>query len=156
MRSLYVGMAAASVGLVLTLGAAAWAVSDSKPAGAYELTLKVLPAETFEGPQAKMAWDGGAEAVKVDGPEKPNHHLVVFVKKGKTPVEDAKVEIAYRPAGEKDAGWTRLPVARMHERGAGPKTTHYGNNVRLAPGPYEVRVTVNGGAPTEFDVRVGE
>ncbi len=40
--------------------------------------------------------------------------------------------------------WTKLPVVRMHVRGKGKKTTHFGNNVYLAPGNYEVRVKVNG------------
>jgi len=40
--------------------------------------------------------------------------------------------------------WWTLPVARMHVRGKGPATTHFGNNVKLMPGSYEVKVSVNG------------
>jgi len=76
----------------------------------------------------------------VNGAGHPNHHLVVFIKKDGKPVEDAQVAMAYRESGRKE--WRELPVARMHVAGKGAETTHYGNNVYLAPGKYEVRVTV--------------
>jgi hypothetical protein len=38
----------------------------------------------------------------------------------------------------------------MHVTGHGLATTHYGNNVRLGPGKYEARVTVNGQGPANF------
>jgi hypothetical protein len=34
--------------------------------------------------------------------------------------------------------------------GEGMNTTHYGNNVKLAPGTYEALVTVNGQGPAIF------
>lgn len=40
--------------------------------------------------------------------------------------------------------WMKLPVVRMHVRGKGAATTHFGNNVHLAPGTYDVKVKVNG------------
>jgi hypothetical protein len=35
-------------------------------------------------------------------------------------------------------------------------TTHYGNNVRLEPGSYEARVTVNGSAPATFQFSLAD
>lgn len=115
-------------------------VNEVARSGPYTFNLKVLPPETFHGAHAEMMHDSGAAAVAVNGAEHPNHHLVVFIKKAGKPVEDAQVAIAYRESGRKH--WQELPVARMHVAGKGPETTHYGNNVQLAPGKYEVRVTV--------------
>ncbi len=126
-------------------------VSETAACGPYSITLKVLPAEAFTGKDAEMVRDGGAQPVTLGSDEMPNHHLVVFVKKGSEPVEDADVTIRYHQTdGEADA-WTDLPVVRMHVAGKSLATTHYGNNVHLAPGPYEVRVTVNGSGPAVLD-----
>jgi uncharacterized protein involved in high-affinity Fe2+ transport len=38
----------------------------------------------------------------------------------------------------------------MHMAGMGAKGTHFGNNLRLSPGNYEVHVTVNGDGPVAF------
>jgi uncharacterized protein involved in high-affinity Fe2+ transport len=38
----------------------------------------------------------------------------------------------------------------MHVAGKGTDTTHYGNNLRMEPGSYEARVTVNGSAHARF------
>jgi hypothetical protein len=128
-----------------------WAqnVSETGTAGKYSLTLKVLPAESFEGPHAEMTRDAGAMANMAGGEAAPNHHLVVFVKENDKPVEEAKVTISYRQLSPEKGKWVSLPVARMHMAGKGMETTHYGNNVKLAPGSYEARVTVNG-APATF------
>lgn len=93
-----------------------------------------------------MARDSGAMAMAVSGPAHPNHHLVVFIKKNGKPLENAHVTIAYRQS--QWAHWKELPVARMHVAGKGPETTHYGNNVDLAPGKYEVRVKAEGNSAT--------
>ena len=137
--------------LCLPRSAHAQEISKEAKAGKYSVTLKVLPAESFSGPQAEMVRDGGAPANDLNGPAQPNHHLVAFVKEGDKPVENAKVSIAYRDSSSKTAKWTTLPVARMHVAGKGPETTHYGNNLKLAPGNYEVRVTVNGSGPATFE-----
>ena len=50
----------------------------------------------------------------------------------------------------KKSDWTSLPVARMHVSGKGLETTHYGNNVWLAEGKYEARVTVNNNPSAVF------
>jgi hypothetical protein len=125
-------------------------ISETEMAGPYSVTLKVLPAEAFSGPQAEMAWDAGEQADVLSGPAGPNHHLVAFVQEKGKPVEDATVSISYRQLSPKRGEWTSLPVARMHVAGKGLETTHYGNNVKLAAGSYEARVTVNGKGPATF------
>jgi hypothetical protein len=125
-------------------------VSKTATAGTYSVTLKVLPAESFRGPKAEMARDGGAEPNRLNGSAHPNHHMVAFVKENDKPVEDATVEITYRRASSMTGAWTKLPVVRMHVAGKGLETTHYGNNVGLPGGHYEVRVTVNGEGPATF------
>jgi hypothetical protein len=125
------------------------AVTETATTGPYQLTLKVLPAESFTGADAEMVRDGGATPVELGGPSTPNHHLVVFVKKDSKPVADATVTVRYRLVGE-SASWVDLPVVRMHVAGKGRETTHYGNNVHLDNGAYEAEVTVNGSQPATF------
>lgn len=146
-----------AAGLTLALGALllpavaqAKTVTRTAKAGVYSVTLKVLPAEAFTGPKAEMVRDGGAEAATVKGPERPNHHLVAFIKENGKPVEHATVDINYRDLSSKMSKWMSLPVVRMHAAGHGVASTHYGNNVRLNPGRYAVRVTVNGNRPATF------
>ena len=118
-------------------------ISQTQMAGNVSVTMKVLPAEHFKGPGAEMKWDGGANPDYISGSSKPNHHLVAFLKKDGKPVEKASVTISYRELSPKMGHWTSLPVARMHVSGKGPETTHYGNNLWLAKGKYEARVTVD-------------
>lgn len=136
--------------LILPALAQAKPISKTEKVGSYSVTLKVLPAESFKGPHAAMVRDGGARANKVNGPETPNHHMVAFVKKNGNPVEHATVDISYRDLSSKMSSWMSLPVARMHAEGHGLASTHYGNNVRLNPGRYVVRVAVNGQRPGTF------
>jgi hypothetical protein len=125
-------------------------VTKTAMAGPYSITLKVLPAESFSGPDAAMTWDSGAEAVLLNSPLHPNHHMVVFVKRDGKPVEDANVVIRYRQTKPQETNWTTLPVARMHMTGKSMATTHYGNNTTLAPGDYVADVTVDGGKAAVF------
>jgi hypothetical protein len=125
-------------------------ISRTTVAGPYTVTLKVLPAESFTGPGAEMAWVGGAKPQDEGSPARPNHHLV---ERGEKPVEDARVEIAYERRAPQ-ASWTELPVARMHVAGKGAATTHYGNNVKLEPGSYRVRVTVGGKDTATFEFTI--
>ena len=118
-------------------------ISKTQMTGNISVTMKVLPAEHFKGPGAEMKWDGGANPDFMNGTSKPNHHLVVFLKKGENPDENASVNISYRELSPKTSDWKSLPVARMHVAGKGLATTHYGNNLWLAKGEYEARVTVN-------------
>lgn len=125
-------------------------IREKGAAGPYSVTLKVLPAESFSGAKGEMVRDGGAQPNTLTRPTHPNHHLVAFVAEGGTPVENARVAISYRRLSPKAGKWTRFPVVRMHVAGQGLKTTHYGNNVRLAPGSYQAHVTVNGKGPARF------
>ncbi len=118
--------------------------------GVYSVTLKVMPAESFSGPNAEMIRDAGARPNQLDGPTQPNRHLVAFVKESGKPVKKAMVSISYRELSPKRGDWMSLPVVRMHVAGKGLETTHYGNNVKLEPGKYEARVTVNGSEPATF------
>jgi hypothetical protein len=130
---------------VLPLAASAQAsVVKTQKAGGYTITLRVLPAESFTGMNAAMVHDGGAQPVMEGGPAYPNHHMVAFIKKNGKPVEHARVTIEYR--SNPGAEWINVPVARMYAKGKGRKSTHFGNNVTLKGGSYEVRVTVNGSA----------
>jgi hypothetical protein len=124
-------------------------MSQSQQAGAYTVTLKILPPEAFHGPSAEMAWDGDAEPVELGAPANPNHHLVAFLERYGNPVERANVAIAYEKTGS-DAGWQQLPVARMHVAHKDHSTTHFGNNVKLEPGEYQARVTIDGKDSTTF------
>jgi hypothetical protein len=125
-------------------------ISKTAQAGTYSITLNVLPAESFTGPHPEMTRDGGAEPNEVGGPEHPNHHLVAFVKQNGKPVENAEVSISYCEVSQQKEAWMSLPVVRMHVTGKGLETTHYGNNVKLDPGRYAVRVTVNASQPAVF------
>lgn len=133
--------------MLLPLAAQAQTISKTAMAGAYSVTLKVLPAESFSGPHAEMVRDAGAKPNLVGGPVRPNHHMVAFVKKSGKPVETANVSIRYRELSPKAGSWMSLPVVRMHVAGKSLATTHYGNNLNLGPGSYEVRVTVDGSGP---------
>lgn len=145
-----VALACALCILLMPVATQAQKISKTAKTGAYSITLRVLPAESFKGPHADMARDGGAEPNDINGPKHPNHHLVAFVKEKGKPVEEAKVSISYREVSPREGEWMLLPVVRMHVAGKGLETTHYGNNVKLAPGKYEVRVMVNGSEPAIF------
>jgi hypothetical protein len=125
-------------------------ITETATCGAYSVTLRVLRAEPFARWPGAMVWDGGAQPVRENAPLKPNHHLVVFVRRDGKPVEDAAVVIRYRETKPREDEWATLHVARMHVAGKGPATTHYGNNVELMPGSYVVEVTVNGSVPAIF------
>ena len=148
-----------ALGTLLVPGTAhAQNISKTAQAGSYTVTLEVLPPEAFTGADAPMVKDSGAAPNTVNGPEHPNHHLVAFVKQDGKPVEDATVTISYREVASgkgnmgKSGDWTQLEVVRMHAAGKGLASTHYGNNVHLASGTYDVRVSVNGSAPASFEV----
>jgi hypothetical protein len=127
-------------------------ISQTQTAGPYTVTLKVLPAESF-GPHGEMTWDAGAKPEQKAGPAHPNHHVVAFVERDGKPVENANVEIAYEPMAP-NSSWRAVPVARMHVSGKSLATTHYGNNVKLEPGSYQARVTVNGSDAATFEFQI--
>lgn len=130
-------------------------VSRSATVGPYQVTLKVLPAESFTGKNEEMVWDGGAKPVLLNSKSHPNHHLVVFVKKDGNPVEDAAIRIHYRMSGNASAQWQTLSVVRMYVKGKGRATMHYGNNVHLAPGNYVAKVTLANEPAHLFHFHIG-
>ena len=129
-------------------------VSETVTAGVYTITLKILPAEAFTGPNATMERESGAQANAMAVPGHQIHHMVVFVTRGGKPVEHATVEIRYRRVGPRMSAWNNLPVVRMNEVGKGPETTHYGNNLTMVSGSYDVSVSVNNAPEANFRVRV--
>lgn len=151
---LFAGMFLFSLAALLAAVAPAQTISQTAKAGDSTVTLKVLPAESFSGPMVMMVRDSGAEPVALGSPANPNHHMVVFVKKNGEPVEDAEVTIRYRQVAPRMGAWTELPVVRMHMAGKDLKSTHYGNNVKLDAGSYQVRVTVDGSGPAIFRFRL--
>jgi hypothetical protein len=135
--------------LLASASAHAQPIVQTASAGPYSVTLRVLPAESFSGPGAAMVRDGGAMPNHIDGPLHPNRHIVAFIKKDGHPVEHAHVVIAWRSGA---GPWHPVSVVRMHVVGHSLATTHFGNNERLAPGHYTVRVTVDGSRPAIFHV----
>lgn len=120
-------------------------ISQTKTVGNCTVTLRVLPPESYRGPHSAMISSGGAAPYYLDSHIKPTHHMVVFLSKDGKPIENAHVMIRYRLASETgNHGWHWLAVNRMYARGAGIASTHYGNNLVLAPGKYEVCVKSNG------------
>jgi hypothetical protein len=155
-------MAACVPGILLAViaGAAAAApaadVMRAKTAGSYRVELHVLPAEPFfskadvaaKNVKEGMEIEGGAAPVAPDADSHPNHHLVVHVfdkKTGKV-ITDAAVTMSFvaLEAKGKAAGTpVEVPVVVMQAIGKGPPSTHYGNNVTMPAGRYNVTVTVN-------------
>jgi hypothetical protein len=136
-------------------------------AGPYRIVLVVLPAEPFYT-QAQVAQThvkdgmvvvGGAAPVPPDDASHPNHHLVVHLYDRATgkAVRGGHVTMTYAPASADSAATSgasvKVPIVEMQAIGKGPESTHYGNNVTLAPGSYRIAVTANG-ASTSFTVRV--
>ena len=145
------------VALSLALGvsfvpstAQAQMIDKTATAGVYSVTLKVMPAESFSGTHPEMVRDAGAKPNMLNGPVHPNRHIVAFVKENGKPVENAKVVMKYRELSPSNGKWVRVPVVRMHMGGKGLETTHYGNNLKLDAGSYEVSVTVNGSKAAIF------
>ena len=143
--------AALAFGIASSAPIAAKDVMKTETAGAYRIELHVLPAEPFftaDEVAAKhvmmgMLIEGGAAPVAPDANSHPNHHLVVHVFDRKTGqvLSDAKVTLSFEPLdskGKSARASTEVPVVVMQAIGAGPKSTHYGNNVVMPAGPYRV------------------
>lgn len=84
----------------------------------------------------------------LDADSHPNHHLVAHIFRRRTGavVTDARVTMSFVPVdakGRPTGAPTDVPVVVMQAVGAGPTSTHYGNNVTMAPGRYNVVVNVN-------------
>ena len=154
MWPLIAALASTIVGVV---AANAADVMQTKTVGTYRVELHVLPAEPFFSKQdvadkhvkEGMEIEGGAAPVAPDAASHPNHHLIVHVfdkQTGKV-VADATVTMSFvaldgkgNPAGTP----SDVAVVVMQAIGKGPASTHYGNNVTMPAGHYNVSVTVNG------------
>ena len=155
MWSLIAALASTIVGVV---AANAADVMQTKTVEPYRVELHVLPAEPFFSKQdvadkhvkEGMEIEGGAAPVAPNADSHPNHHLIVHVfdkQSGKKVVSDATVTMSFvaldakgNPAGTP----TEVAVVVMQAIGKGPASTHYGNNVTMPAGHYDVTVTVNG------------
>lgn len=143
--------------VVLSAAANAADAMRTKTVGPYRVELHVLPAEPFfskEDVAAKhvkegMEIEGGAAPVMLDAASHPNHHLIVHVfdkKTGKV-LTDATVTMKFASLNSKGSpagAPVDVPVVVMQAIGKGPSSTHYGNNVTMRAGRYQVTVTVNG------------
>jgi hypothetical protein len=159
--------------IFMAVAAQAKDLSQTKNAGPYRLELELLPPEPFytakqvssgEG-KAGMLIMGGAEPIPPDAPSHPNHHLVihVFDKTTNKPLQNANVRLivqALDSSGKPTGQPQEVPIVKMQMiatagsssmggmsgmGGTGnPASTHYGNNVSLAPGDYRVLAVANG------------
>jgi hypothetical protein len=135
----------------------------TQTAGPYRIVLEVLPPEPFyTKAQVKqnhvkdgMVVFGGAAPVQPDDASHPNHHLIIHVFNSSTgkALRGGHVTMTYALASSSGAAATAVPVVEMRVIGKGPESTHYGNNVTLAPGTYHVIVTAMG-KPATFTVNV--
>ena len=130
---------------------------QTRTVASYRVELHVLPAETFFSKQDVadkhvkdgMEIEGGAAPVASDAASHPNHHLVVHIYKRRSGavVTDATVTMSFVAVdanGKPSGAATDVPVVIMQAIGGGPASTHYGNNVTMPPGRYNVIVDVNG------------
>lgn len=155
-KLLTLSLAFLAAGLIASNTAEAKNISKTAKAGNVWVTLKVLPAEAFEGAHASMVRDAGATPMLLSHSPRPNHHMVVFLKRDEKPVEKANVTILYKRLVPHKGKWSLLPVVRMHVAGKSLATTHFGNNVKLEPGDYEVIVVVDHNPPADFHFKLGK
>ena len=131
-------------------------IMQTRTVAAYRVELHVLSAEPFFSKQdvadkhikEGMEIEGGAAPVPPDAGSHPNHHLVVHVfrRRSGAVVTDARVMmsfVAIDAKGKTTGASTDVPIVVMQAIGGGPASTHYGNNVTMPPGRYNVVVTVN-------------
>ena len=136
--------------------------------GSLRVELHVLPAEPFftkdevsagKGTEGMLIM-GGAKPLALDANPHPNHHLVIHVfdtKTGKA-ITNAKVKIDFQSLdknGNLFGTLIQTPIVVMQVIGKGAQSTHYGNNVIMPDGPYNVSVVVNGNKMS-FKVNVTE
>ena len=146
----------------LLTGMAAWPaqaidIVKTQTTDGLRIEMHVMQAEPFytadqvkANPELEgMLIVGGAAPLQPDGTPRPNCHLIVHVYDARSnkAITDATVAMKYQPLsadGKPQGAAIRVPVAVMQVIGKGPETTHYGNNVVLPEGTYDVTVTVNG------------
>ncbi len=143
--------------IAVAVSASAADVMRTKTVGTYRVELHLLPAEPFfskedvatKHPKEGMEIEGGATPVMLDAASHPNHHLVVHIFDTKTgqAITDATVTMSFvslDPKAKPSGAPTEVSVVVMQAIGKGPASTHYGNNVAMPAGRYNVSVTVNG------------
>jgi hypothetical protein len=140
------------------------ASTQTQTAGPYTIQLVLLPAEPFitqaeyaqTHPAEGMVVVGGAVPVQPASATQPNHHLVAHIYRADgTAVEGAHVAMTVvATGGAAPASPMPVPIVEMQAAGKGPQSTHYGNNVTLAPGTYNVTVSVGETASTTFALTV--
>jgi len=134
--------------------------------GQYRFELEVLPPEPFytktqvesEHIKKGMLVIRGAAPVQPGANSHPDHHLVVhlFDEASGKAVTGAQVTMRYQRLtqdGEPAGPATRVPVTEMQVIGKGPSTTHYGNNVTLPSGSYQVTIEANN-TTAKFAIKV--
>ncbi len=165
----YFTIAAAAVvalGIFARSSAAKPEAEHTRVVGPYRFELEVLPPEPFytktqvesEHVKKGMLVIRGAVPVQPGANSHPDHHLVVhlFDKTSGKAVTGAQVTMRYQELaqdGEPSGPATRLPVTEMQVIGKGPSTTHYGNNVTLPSGSYQVTIEANNTTAT-FTIKV--
>lgn len=120
--------------------------SISRHVGKWTITVNLLPAQSFthvvkRSTRGEMYLRGGRGHPLPAS--RANHQLVVFLQHDGYPATHANVRLWYQLEKRRHAGWHKVPVVRMEVAGKGTKTMHYGNNVLLTPGMYDVSVSVN-------------
>jgi hypothetical protein len=153
--SLLAGSAVAGL-LAFTVVSAGSVVVDTT-VGGLKIELHVMQAEPFftkEQVTSKKVTEGmlvmaGAKPIGLSDTTHPNHHLVIHVFDAKTSraVTNAKVTMSLQAVDEmgmKKGSAVEIPVVVMQAIGKGEQSTHYGNNVTMADGSYEVTLVING------------
>lgn len=121
----------------------------------YRLELQIGPAEKMFTPAevaAKHLTEGevmvggmmsmGMASMAVNMGDTRHLEVHVYALDTGAVVTDAKLRIVVRGASSKKA--QMVSATKMYGIKEGPSDTHYGDNVSLPPGNYEVEVTVNG------------
>jgi len=118
----------------------------------YRLVLGVGPAEPMYSqaeaakthPTSGMIVTGGPMQMPMSGMTMSTRHVVVHVYSlatGKVvTTATCTITVVNRSTGMRMA----VPVATMYSAEQGPSSWHYGNNVTLPPGAYDVIATANG------------
>jgi hypothetical protein len=158
-RLLLVPVLVAGLGAVFTARAEPGSGEREALTPHYRVVLQIGPAEAMYTPaEARLRHPdageimlggrlsteiGGLGHEPAGGPIPDERHLELHVLSRATGKVVAEAHVTIAIAGP-DKRWNSVPVARMYGIEAGPDDLHYGNNMRLPPGAYSVRASVNG------------
>lgn len=143
--------------IAFTVSAEARNIMKTATKGGIKIELHILPAEPFytaDEVNSNKVKEGmliisGAKPLSIDSDMHPNRHLVVHIydpKSGKA-ITTAAVSISFQKinAKGKPAGNTiNVPIVIMQAIGKGVESTHYGNNVVMPAGSYQINIAANG------------